>query len=147
MIAPFSFRCDQPFLEIGDTWQQVSDGNLTCAFLVSREAASRTAESRGGVIVHVGSDLTTQPRPLRVLFAAVKAGVRLMTVAMALDLAPLGVRVCPVATPRDTETATGGFVPGNEHVAAAVVRWASDRASYLLGSTFFPASPVRFRAA
>ena len=95
---------------------------------------------RGGVIVHVGSDVALRDEPGTAAYAAAKAGVHLLTTGMALDLAPDGVRVCAVAAP---ESAGDGL--GDGDLAAAVAFCASDEASYVLGSTFFPGGLMPFR--
>jgi NAD(P)-dependent dehydrogenase (short-subunit alcohol dehydrogenase family) len=69
---------------------------------------------------------------------AAKAGVHLLATAMALDLAPDGIRVCCVAACEDGE-------PTAEDAAASVAFCASDEASYVLGSTFFLDGPLPYR--
>jgi 3-oxoacyl-[acyl-carrier protein] reductase len=120
--------------------------NLKSAFLVGRECARAMVEAGGGVIVHVGSDLAVRPGPGTASYAAAKAGVHLMATCMALDLAPQGVRVCAVAACEDgTEAPSrGGLSPAD--VAGAVAFCASDGASYVLGSTFFPNGPAPVRS-
>jgi NAD(P)-dependent dehydrogenase (short-subunit alcohol dehydrogenase family) len=146
LITAFYTRVDRPFLDIGEEWQQVLDENLTCAFLVAREAA-RCMTGAGGVIVHVGSDIAARPGPGTASFAAAKAGVQLMTMSMALDLAPLGIRVCSVAAPAERGTSLGCFSPEDEDIASAVAFCASDSASYVLGSNLSLTGPLPFRGA
>ncbi len=87
---------------------------------------------------HVGSDVALRPGPGTAAYAAAKAGVHLLATAMALDLAPDGIRVCCVAACEDSE-------PTAEDVAASVAFCASDEASYVLGSTFFLDGPLPYR--
>ena len=129
LVTAFSTRSDRTFLDIGDDWQRVLDENLTCAFLVAREAARWMADAGGGVIVHVGSDVAARPGPNTASFAAAKAGLQLMMAGMALDLAPLGVRVCSVSVPDGRVGGLGSFSLGDDDVASAVAFSASDKAS------------------
>ena len=88
--------------------------------------------------VHVGCDVALRPGPGMAAYAAAKAGVRLLATAIALDLAPDGIRVCCVAACEDSE-------PTAEDVAASVAFCAFDEASDVLGSTFFPDGPLPYR--
>jgi NAD(P)-dependent dehydrogenase (short-subunit alcohol dehydrogenase family) len=145
LVTAFHERVDCPFLDIDDeSWERALDGNLKCAFLVGREAARAMAAS-GGVIVHVGSDVAARPGPGTAAYAAAKAGVHLLATVMALDLVPSGVRVCAVAACEDGAELPGGGAVGPEDVAAAVAFCASDEASYVLGSTFYPNGPLPVR--
>lgn len=74
-------------------------GSFNCARLVAAIMADRQAGLRGerGVIVNVAS-INAFDAPLgTVAYTAAKAGVAGMTLAMARDLAPFGIRVCCVA--------------------------------------------------
>ena len=147
LVTAFCEREDSPFLSIDqDAWHRALDGNLKAAFLVARECARAMVTSGAGVIVHVGSDVGARPGPGTAAYAAAKAGVHLLTMGMALDLVPDGVRVCGVAACED-----GSEVPrppdvGPNDVAAAVAFCASEAASYVLGSTFFLNGPLPVRS-
>lgn len=89
-------------LSEGD-WDLVVDVNLKGPFLMSAAAIPHLIES-GGSIVNVASDAGLIGLPGHSIYCASKGGLVLMTKAMALDLAPHGVRVnavCPgnVSTP------------------------------------------------
>jgi NAD(P)-dependent dehydrogenase (short-subunit alcohol dehydrogenase family) len=138
LVTAFAAREDRPFIELEDeVWARTLDENLKAAFLVAREAARRMGAG-GGVIVHVGSDVALRPGPGTAAYAAAKAGVHLLATAMALDLAPNGIRVCCVAACEDSRLTA-------EDVAASVAFCASDEAAYVLGSTFFPDGPLPYR--
>jgi NAD(P)-dependent dehydrogenase (short-subunit alcohol dehydrogenase family) len=145
-VTAFASREDRPFLELEpELWTRTIDENLKSAFLVARECARWMVERGAGVIVHVGSDLAARPGPATSAYAAAKAGVHLLTTAMALDLAPDGIRVCGVAA-----CDGGGEVPapaglGADDVATAAAFCASDEASYVLGSTLFLSGPLPVR--
>lgn len=85
-------------------WDQVLGVNLKGSFLVAQAVAKRmVAENRKGAIVNISSS-SVRGHPLGVHYAASKAGIIGMTRAMALALAPNGIRVNAVA-PGITDTA------------------------------------------
>jgi NAD(P)-dependent dehydrogenase (short-subunit alcohol dehydrogenase family) len=150
----------QPFLEVDEaTLDQLLTLNIRAAFLVAQAAARlmvapNGAKGGGGVIInmssqmgHVGSERD------RTVYVMTKHAVEGLTKAMAVELAPKGVRVVSVAptfvqTPLtkpffdDAETrkwiidriplGRGGTV---EEVAQAVVFLASPAASLVTGSS------------
>jgi NAD(P)-dependent dehydrogenase (short-subunit alcohol dehydrogenase family) len=139
-------------------WDLVLDVNLKGAFLMSQAAIPHLIEAKGS-IVNVASDLGLIGLAGHAAYCASKGGLVLMTKAMALDLAPHGVRVnavCPgnVVTPMlDEEAAAGGspeawleeqrlaqpqgesgrFIDAAE-VAAAVAYLASEEAAAVTGT-------------
>lgn len=68
-------------------WSTVIDTNLTGAFHVAREAASRMAKSGGGSIVNIASIVGLRPAGAVASYAASKAGLIHLTKALALELA------------------------------------------------------------
>jgi NAD(P)-dependent dehydrogenase (short-subunit alcohol dehydrogenase family) len=82
------------FLE-GDEawWDHVLGVNLKGAFLCSLRAAHVMARKRSGSIIHMSSGGATRAHRGNVAYDASKGGIEAMTRAMALDLAPYGVRV------------------------------------------------------
>lgn len=93
------------FLELAEAeWDQVLGVNLKGSFLVAQAVAKRmVAEGRKGAIVNISSS-SVRGHPLGVHYAASKAGIIGMTRAMALALAPNGIRVNAIA-PGITDTA------------------------------------------
>ena len=84
-------------------WDQVLDVNLKGAFFVMR-AAIAPLIARRGVIVNIASDAGLVGNAGAAVYCASKGGLVLLSKALALELAPQGVRVnvlCPgdVATP------------------------------------------------
>jgi NAD(P)-dependent dehydrogenase (short-subunit alcohol dehydrogenase family)/predicted choloylglycine hydrolase len=141
-VTAFAVREDRPFLDLDDeVWERTIDENLKGAFMVGREAARAMVGAGGGVIVHVSSDVAARPGPATSAYAAAKAGVNLLTIVQALDLAPDGVRVCAVAAPDDGAEPPGSAALGADDLAGAVAFCASDEASYVLGSTFYLNGP------
>jgi len=87
-----------------EDWDRLMQINLRGTFLVAREGARYMKEARAGAIVNVSSILAMVGDPSLVSYCATKGGISAMTRAMAVALAPCGVRVnavCPgdVATP------------------------------------------------
>ncbi len=82
------------FLE-GDEawWDHVLGVNLKGAFLCSLRAAHVMARKGSGVIIHMSSGGATRAHRGNVAYDASKGGIEAMTRAMALDLAPYGIRV------------------------------------------------------
>ena len=83
-----------PFLELDETtWDRIIDTNLKGTFLVAQAAARRMVKRRSGVIITLSSVNAEVARPQSAAYAATKGGVRQLTKAMAISLAPYGVRV------------------------------------------------------
>jgi len=82
------------FLE-GDEewWDKLLGVNLKGAFLCSHRAAHIMARQGSGVIISMSSGGATRAHRGNVAYGASKGGIEAMTRAMALDLAPYGVRV------------------------------------------------------
>ncbi|MCG5432216.1 SDR family oxidoreductase [Mycobacterium sp. MYCO198283] len=101
-----------PVLEMTDeTWDRVFAVNARAVFLCSREAARRmTFDRSGGVIVNVISTAGFQVAfPGMSAYVSSKHAARGLTKSLAVDLAPLGVRVLGVAP---------SFVPTEGNMAA-----------------------------
>lgn len=82
------------FLEADEEWWDKLLGvNLKGAFLCSHRAAHIMAHRRSGVIINMSSGGATKARRGNVAYDASKGGIEAMTRAMALDLAPYGIRV------------------------------------------------------
>jgi NAD(P)-dependent dehydrogenase (short-subunit alcohol dehydrogenase family) len=85
---------ERHFLE-GDEqwWDTVLGVNLKGAFLCSHRAAHIMARAGSGVILSMSSGGATRAHRGNVAYDASKGGIEAMTRAMALDLAPYGIRV------------------------------------------------------
>ncbi|MGN6426455.1 MAG: SDR family NAD(P)-dependent oxidoreductase [Leifsonia sp.] len=102
-----------PVLQMPDEmWDRVFAVNARGVFLGSREAARRmSADGSGGVIVNIISTAGFQVAfPGMAAYVASKHAARGLTKSLAVDLAPLGVRVLGVAP---------SFVPTEGNIAAA----------------------------
>lgn len=76
-----------------DEWHSVFDINVVGMVRVTRAALPALRDSPAGAIVNVSSIAATVGLPDRVLYSATKGAVLSMTLAMAADLLPFGVRV------------------------------------------------------
>ncbi len=142
-----------PFLEMREQdWDLVLDVNLKGTFFCAQAAArAMVAGHRRGVIINLASQ-AIRGAARGVHYTASKGGVVAMTRAMALELAPHGIRVNAVA-PGLTDTAQPRYGHSEEELAAmaralplgrmaepddiasVAVFLASDEARYMTGQT------------
>jgi glucose 1-dehydrogenase len=146
----------QPLLEIDEaSWDRTLAVDLKGPFLCLQAAARRMKETGGGSIVNISSIHEDFPFPSYAPYAAAKGGLRMLMRNAALVLAPLGIRVnniAPgaIATPINAATLADPakvqrlkeIVPLQrmgkpEEVAEVALFLASDRSSYVTGSTYF----------
>jgi NAD(P)-dependent dehydrogenase (short-subunit alcohol dehydrogenase family) len=81
-----------------DEWNAVIDTNLSGAFRVARSAAAAMeAQGRGGSIVNIASVLARRVAKQLPAYIAAKAALVKLTEALALEWAPIGVRVNALA--------------------------------------------------
>ncbi len=143
---------ETPFLEIEEAdWKRILDVNLTGMFHVAQAVCRRMAERQRGVVVNMASKNGLDGEAGYAHYNASKGGVVMLTKTMALELAPLGIRVnavCPgyIQTPMSQEIDDPAFVrafadryiPMNrvgrvEEVAPAFLFLASDESSFMTG--------------
>ena len=151
-IYPF-----EPFLQMSEqNFEKVIDVNLKGYFLCSQAAAKEMAKQKSGVIVNITSIAMGQVGvgfQGLTHYCASKGGIVAMSEAMALELAPLGIRVNCIApgaidTPgtasikQDAKTLEGilAGIPLKrmgkpEEISNAVLFLSSDESSYMTGST------------
>jgi NAD(P)-dependent dehydrogenase (short-subunit alcohol dehydrogenase family) len=140
-----------------DEWDLVLDTNLKGMYLVTREVAPAIADAGGGAIVNLSTIeaevVAASSGHPQVHYNASKGGVRMLTKALAVELASRSIRVNAVA-PGPIAT---GFIPGGDprspeawesirervliprfgepqDVAAAISFLLSDDASYITGA-------------
>lgn len=80
-----------------DTWEDTISTNLSGVFRCCKAAAPLIQEAGGGSIVNIGSIWAKYTWPNRSAYAASKAAVEQFTRCVALELAPLGIRVNAVS--------------------------------------------------
>lgn len=139
-----------------ENWRKVIDVNLTGYFLGARAALRHfvARKSRGGII-NLSSVHERIPWPNFAHYAASKGGVKLLNQTLAMEYAPLGIRVNAIGpgainTPINKEkmadpakkAALESIIPmgyaGEPEVVANAAAWlASDQSSYVTGITLF----------
>lgn len=78
-------------------WNKIIEGNLTGAFLCSRQAARTMRERRRGKIVSVSSLAALKASPGMGIYGIAKAGVEMLTKVLAFELAAFNIQVNAVA--------------------------------------------------
>jgi NAD(P)-dependent dehydrogenase (short-subunit alcohol dehydrogenase family) len=83
------------FLEVTeDDYDTITSLNLRAAYFVAQAVARRMAGAeRGGSIIHISSQMGHVGGANRTVYCMTKHGIEGLTKAMAIDLAPLGIRV------------------------------------------------------
>lgn len=140
-----------------EVWQKIIAVDLTGPFVCSREAVKHMLNQnpKGGCIINISSVHQIIPKPHYLPYAISKAGIEMMTKTLALELAHDNIRVNAVA-PGAIETDMNEElkedraelnkvlrriplrrIGTSEEVANMVEFLASDKASYVTGSTFF----------
>src|SRR5919197_317284 len=150
---------DLPLTETNlEEWYKIIAVDLTGPFICTREAVKHMKKQRnpkGGCIINISSVHQAIPKPHYVPYATSKAGIEMMTKTMALELAQDNIRVNVVA-PGAIETDMNEELEEDkaelnkvlrriplrrigtpEEIANMVEFLASDKASYITGSTFF----------
>jgi NAD(P)-dependent dehydrogenase (short-subunit alcohol dehydrogenase family) len=133
-------------------WDRVIDTNLKGTFFASIEAAKLMRARGGGAIVNVSTVCADRVVPGTAAYGASKAGIHMLTRCLAVELAPLGVRVnafAPGATLvernlRDDpdyasnwgEVAPSGRVADPEDMIGPAVFLASSDARHVTGQLF-----------
>jgi 3-oxoacyl-[acyl-carrier protein] reductase len=147
----------KPFLDLTEEeWDKTIDINLKGYFLCGQACSKEMAKNKSGVIVNIASVAMGQQGvgfPGICHYCASKGGIVAMTEAMALELAPLGIRVNAIApgaidTPMAASVKTDPKVLEGtlmrvplrrmgrpEEIASAVKFLASDESSYITGAT------------
>ncbi len=144
----------EPFLQMSEqNFEKVIDVNLKGSFMMAQACAKEMAKQKSGSIINIASIASIKGFPGLSHYCASKGGMVMMSKAMAVELAPLGIRVNvinpgAIDTPgtrtmemkeEDRQAMVGG-VPMKkwgkpEDIANAVLFLASDESSYMTGST------------
>lgn len=145
----------RPLLEVDEaTFDRTFAINVKSIYHMTQAVVPLMQERRKGVILNIGSTAGIRPRPGTVWYNASKGAVNLLSKAMAVELAPFGIRVnaiCPVIgatamlenflgapdTPENRAafiaTIPMGRLSEPQDVANAALFLASDQANFLTG--------------
>lgn len=141
-------KTERHFLEADENWwNRIIAVNLSGAFLCSLAAAQVMARQGSGVILNLSSGGASHAHRGNAAYDAAKGGIEALTRAMALDLAPYGVRVNTLV-PGSIDTsglkpeikvARGENIPlgrvgDPDELAGPALFLASDDARYITGS-------------
>jgi NAD(P)-dependent dehydrogenase (short-subunit alcohol dehydrogenase family) len=107
-----------------DFFESVVRVNLVGTFHVSQQAVRLMLRKGGGSIVNIGSNVSTRAIRNRTAYLASKGGIDALTLSMAVDLGPCGIRVNSV---------TPGYVRTNRWAALTEAQVARRRANVPLG--------------
>jgi NAD(P)-dependent dehydrogenase (short-subunit alcohol dehydrogenase family) len=128
-----------------EVWDRVIAVNQTGVFICSQVVGRVMAEARRGNIISIASVNSYVPQPRAVAYGAAKAAVVAMTVLLAEDLAPYGIRANAIApgpiqsnlpddaAPRPSESTLLGRAGLASEIATVAVFLASDDSSYVNG--------------
>ncbi|MBK1660460.1 SDR family NAD(P)-dependent oxidoreductase [Paracraurococcus ruber] len=107
VVCNAGLRRQTAFLDMGFAeWREILSVALDGAFLVARAAAPIMARRGGGAIVALSGISTHLGTPQRAHVSASKAGLEGLMRALAVELAPLGIR-CNSVAPGTIDTARG----------------------------------------
>ncbi len=99
VVSAAGIDCLKPFEAMTlDDWRTTLEVNLTGPFHLCHAAVPLLGRAGQGTIVHIASGAALRPLAARTAYCASKAGLVMFAKALAVDLAPLGVRVnaiCP----------------------------------------------------
>jgi NAD(P)-dependent dehydrogenase (short-subunit alcohol dehydrogenase family) len=134
-----------------DKWKRLLDVNLTGYLLVAQALGRLMMKQGGGSMIHIASIAGTVPQPWSGAYSVSKAGVKMLSQQLALELGEFGIRsnvVSPamIRTPmseviyqdpsvlRKREAMVpAGRISTPADIAQTVLFLASDRASYISG--------------
>jgi len=136
-----------------ETWDRVIDTNLKGTFFCSTEAARLMRSSGGGSIVNVSTVVAARGMRNLTAYAASKGGINALTIQLAVELAPYGIRVnafAPGATnvernlkddPQYAEKWSPlvplGRIAEPEDMVGPAVFFASDESAYVTGQLIY----------
>jgi NAD(P)-dependent dehydrogenase (short-subunit alcohol dehydrogenase family) len=154
LVNNAGFNRPQPFLNVDEaTLDAMLALNVRAAFRTAQSAARVMVRSGKGSIVNMSSQMGHVGSPRRSVYCLTKHAVEGLTKAMAVELAPLGLRVNSVAPTFIETPMTGpmladeafrrfvfdriplGRLGQPEEVAAAVVFLLSDKSSLITGTS------------
>ena len=138
-----------------EQWDAVFNVNLRGPYFLAQRAAKEMVKTGGGAVLNISSVHDEQAHRNNSIYTITKGGMKLMTRCMALEWAPLGIRVnslSPGAILTDINRAVLadeaykqkvlekiplGRIGSTDELTAAAVLLVSSEGSYITGSTFY----------
>lgn len=138
-----------------EQWDAVFKVNLRGPYFLAQRAAKEMIKTGGGAVLNISSVHDEQAHRNNSIYTITKGGMKLMTRCMALEWAPLGIRVnslSPGAILTDINRAVLadeaykqkvlekiplGRIGSVEELTAAALLLVSSEGSYITGSTFY----------
>jgi 3-oxoacyl-[acyl-carrier protein] reductase len=135
----------------GDTWQETMQLNLDAVFFLCNAVVPEMKKKKSGWIINVSSTAGVRGEAFHSHYAASKGAIISFTKSLAVELAPVGIRVNCVApgwvdtemceevfrTPGSRERVESGIplkrIPPPEDVAGPILFLASDLARHITG--------------
>lgn len=142
-----------PFLRLTrEAWDTYVQKNMGALFYCTQRAAAVMTAKRKGSIINISTNATQRVHRRGIAYDSVKGAMDVFTMAVAVDLAPWGVRVNAIrpgmiwatgsdklsaaeVTRREAEIPLGRYGQPSD-IAWAAVFFAADDASYITGQAF-----------
>jgi 3-oxoacyl-[acyl-carrier protein] reductase len=146
----------QPMLDVDEkTFDWVYAVNVKSLYLSAKNVVPIFQKQGGGVIINIASTAGVRPRPGLTWYNGSKGAANILTKSMAVELAPLNIRVCAINPVMGETGMIADFLPGGKDtpesrakviggiplgrlskpidVAKAAAFLASDEASFITG--------------
>jgi NAD(P)-dependent dehydrogenase (short-subunit alcohol dehydrogenase family) len=137
----------KPALDVQpDEWDTIHDTHLRGTFFACTSFAAAMADEGYGKIVNLSSTFASAVVAGRSVYAAAKAGITQLTAALALEWAPLGIRVNAVAPGATRSPRVAGWLADNpgleERMVESIPLGRIAEPADIVGSALFLASPM-----
>ncbi len=110
----------QPMLDVDEeTFDQVYAVNVKSLYLAAKNVVPVFQRNGGGVMINIASTAGVRPRPGLTWYNGSKGAANILTKSMAIELAPLKIRVCAVNPVMGETGLIADFLPGGQDTPEA----------------------------
>ena len=110
----------QPMLNVDEkTFDRVFAVNVKSLYLSAKNVVPVFEKQGGGVIINIASTAGVRPRPGLTWYNGSKGAANILTKSMAVELAPLKIRVCAINPVMGETGLIADFLPGGEDTPEA----------------------------